>query len=692
MVERVANGRRDGIAVIALGGFRAPELPAATRAALDHALTATEGAEAVILSLGGLWRDLTPVTRPDRAAPDLRAIATRIEASPVPVVAVLSGPILGAAFDLALAAHYRIGDAKLRLGFPEVLAGRLPEGGGSQRLPRLLGADRALDMLVAGKTMAAETARSLGLLDDHVTGDLEAAAMVFARGLLSEGIGPRPTSARRDGFADPVEYELAISDRRATGTSGPNPVPARAIEAVEGALLLPFAAGLALEESLNDDLDRDDAARALAYMARAERKVADLPERGAGQARGIAAIGILGGGTMGASLAAEALRTGLPVVVVEREQGLMQATEARVRGIFARAVERGTMTAQDAQMRADLLVPTTALDGLADVDLVIEAVNEPYDRKARVLTQIGALVRSGVPVCLTSAQADIADLAQVYRRPSDVVGLHFAAPAHLARLAEICVAPDSSPDAVMTAVTFARRLGKIAVRSGPVPGRIGGSVLAALIHAADDMVGRGARPSQIDAAFVGWGMRMGPFQMMDLAGLDTPLLRAIRQPETRMAEEAPRAVAELVWEAMLERGWAGASRGKGYLKPGELADEPAVLSLFADARTQAGVPGREFSPTEIRRRGLAAMVNAGARLVETGAALRPSDVDVVAVHAHGLPRWRGGPMMAADLRGLVAVRKDMVAFAPDSPSLYAPVGLIEDLIKNGQRFADLSAV
>ncbi|MEZ5912434.1 MAG: 3-hydroxyacyl-CoA dehydrogenase NAD-binding domain-containing protein [Paracoccaceae bacterium] len=602
------------------------------------------------------------------------------------MIAALHGNALGGGFEVALAAHYRIALAGTRIGLPEVTLGILPGAGGTQRAPRLCGAATALQLMIGGAPISAEEAMGEGLIDGVVDADVGGAAIALARMLAEEGKGPRPTRDRREGFANPQRYEAAI--RKARGeTADPNlPAPSRIVDCIEAALLLPFEAGLAFERAAFDECVTSDTAAALRHAFFAERAVAKIPEAEAeAMALPVSSVGVVGGGLMGAGIAAALMAGGYDVHMVERDQDALVKGLERVSDLHDRAIARGKMTeaARDAQWQR--FKGHDRLEALADCDLVIEAVFEDFDVKAGLLRQLDGIAKPGALLATNTSYLDVDALAAVTSRPEAVLGLHFFSPAHVMKLLEVVVGEKTAPSAVLSGFVLAKRLGKTAVRAGVCDGFIGNRILAAYRTAADFMLEDGASPAQIDAAMRAFGMPLGPYQVLDLAGLDISWARRKRLASGR----DPQARYVAIGDRLCEAGRFGQKTGQGYYNYGadrKGSEAPEVLALIAAEREAKGIIPRAFEADEIQRRCLAAMVNEGARLYAEGIALRPSDIDVVMMLGYGYPRWRGGPMKTADLRGLLAIRNDLESFARDEPAFWAPAPILDELIKNGRRF------
>lgn len=619
--------------------------------------------------------------------PDLLAL---IETAPKPVVAAIHGSALGGGLELALSCHYRLAAEDARLGLPEVTLGLVPGAGGTQRLPRLAGARVALDLMLKGRPVSADEAAEAGIVDGVVEGDLESAALSFAQSLKDEGLGPRPTSEIAAGFADPADYLAAVAEAREAQRAGPLEAPRRVVDCVEAALLMPFETGMAYERAAFEDLVASPQSAALRHLFFAERRAARFPGLEGAEAREIRTVGVVGGGTMGSGIAVALLSGDYEVTLLERDEGALEAGVARIVDMLDGAVKRGRMSAAARDARLDRLRGALDYAALADCELVIEAVYEDLTAKQAVFAALDAVLPRGTILATNTSYLDVDLLAVGTSRAADVIGLHFFSPANLMRLIEIVVGAETAPATVATALALARRLGKIPVRAEVSDGFVANRMLVAYRKAADEMLEDGASVAEVDAAMRAFGFPLGPYQVADLAGLDISWSRRKRLAPTRDPGERYVAIGDLLCEA----GRYGQKNGRGYYayqKGSTVAvEDPEVTRIIELERKRKGIAPRAFTPSEIARRCLLAMVNEGARLLEEGVAQRPSDIDVAMVHGFAFPRWRGGPMKWADLAGLLLVRQDLQDLTPEDPALWAPAGLLTELVKNGQTFDSLN--
>jgi len=696
VTEPVRYSVDQDIALIAVDNPPVNALSQAVRAGLKAAMERfAADPQARIAVLYGLGRtfiagaDIKEFGKP-MAEPFLPDVIAAIEASDKPVIAALHGTALGGGLEVALGCHARVALATAKVGLPEVTLGILPGAGGTQRLPRLTGAEAALDLITSGRHVGAREAETLGIVDAVVEGDdvLEA-GRVFARGYLEGGAGLRHTGEIDPG-AKPEEVFASVraaTKKRARGQLS----PMVAIDAVEAAYDLPFADGMARERALFTELMNSDQRAGLIHAFFAERAVSKIPEAGTATARRVETIGVIGGGTMGSGIAVAALNSGLSVTLIERDAESVE----RARGIVSKLLDDGVRRGKLTETRRDALLSeafSTSTDyaALSDADLVIEAVFEDMDVKKQVFAKLDAVAKPGAILATNTSYLDVNEIAAATKRPQDVIGFHFFSPAHVMRLLEVVVADKTAADTVVTGFALAKRMKKVAVRAGVCDGFIGNRLLNTYRKAADYMVEDGASPYEIDKALVDFGFAMGPFAVGDLAGLDIAWAGRKRRAATRDPRERVVGFAD----RLCERGWFGQKTGRGFYLYEEGArrgtPDPEVIAIIEAERAEKGIAPRAFTHEEIIRRYMAAMVNEAARTVEEGIALRPLDVDVTMLMGYGFPRWRGGPMHYADAQGLDTILADLRRFAEEDAFFWEPAPLLVRLAEAGETFASLN--
>ncbi len=575
--------------------------------------------------------------------PGLPEVIDEMEASPKPVVAAVNGLALGGGLEVALGCHYRVvASSVTQLGLPEVKIGILPGAGGTQRLPRVIGVEPALDMITSGNFINAAAAAKSGLADQVPDGDVVAAAVAFARKLVAEGKGPRPASASRIEPSS-VPADLFEKKRQGLGRHPSGPMAARnCIAAVEAAVGSDYKTGVAREQALFAELAKSPYAKALQYAFFAERKSADIPDIGKDvKPRPVAKVGVVGAGTMGVGIALAVLLGGLPVVVVETRQEALDRGLARIRETIDAQVKRGRIKPEAAAERLAGLSGALDFQALADCDFLIEAVFEKMAVKKEVFARLDAVAKPGAILASNTSTLDVDEIATATDRPADVLGTHFFSPANVMRLLEIVRGAKTSKETLATAMALARRINKVGVVAGVCFGFIGNRMIEAYLEEAQAMMLEGASPADIDDAIEAWGLAMGPNAMMDLAGIDVGYL--IRREHT-FSDERLRLYR--VTDRISEMGRHGQKTGAGYYRyEGRTRiPDPEIVAMFsAEARAQQ-INQRTIPPDEIVERLLLRLANEGAFALEEGVALRASDIDTIYLTGYGFPAWRGGPM------------------------------------------------
>ncbi len=624
--------------------------------------------------------------------PALPEVCNAIEACTKPVVAAIHGPALGGGLEVAMSAHYRVATETAKLGLPEVQLGLLPGAGGTQRAPRLIGAQAALELMLSGRHVGAQEALRMGLIDHVATSDdVQAEGLAYVRHVLSEGGAVRRTRDQTEALADRPQQQAAIDAARADVARKRGLFsPARIVESVQAALDQPFDEGLRTERTLFEQCLASPQRAGLIHSFFAEREVLKAPETRAAKPRPIQAVGVIGGGTMGAGITVAMLDAGLQVTMLERDDTALAQGLARVGKVYDGLIARQRLTTEGKAAIMARLTGATDYSALAQADLVVEAVFEDMAVKHAVFKQLDAVCKPGAVLATNTSYLDINEIANAIFRPQDVIGLHFFSPANIMKLLEIVVPSQVSADVVATGFELARLLKKVPVRAGVCDGFIGNRILATYRTAADHMMEDGASPYDIDQMARAFGYPMGPYEVSDLAGGDIGWATRKRRAATR----DPKARYVHIADKLCERGWFGQKTGRGYyLYPNGARNgtpDPEVLAIVAEERAKAGITPRSFTADELQRRYLAAMINEGAKVVEEGIALRPLDVDVTLVHGYGFPRWRGGPMKYADMVGLPQILADIRAFAKEDPLFWQPAALLVKLVEDGRDFDSLN--
>lgn len=664
-------------------------------AAIEQAETDAQVEGVLLLGAGRAFlagSDIREFGRPPML-PSLPEVCNRIEACSKPVVAALHGAALGGGLEIAMSAHYRLAMPDAKLGLPEVQLGLLPGSGGTQRAPRLMGVEAAVDLMLSGRHMNAQEALSCGLIDRVGAGaDVLQAGLAYAQELLANHAPLRRTRDRDVPSRDKSAH-LAWLQKLRTDTEKKSRglfSPLKVIEAVQAGLELPFDQALQVERQLFLACIDSPQRAGLIHAFFAEREVLKVPEARAAQARSLNSVGVIGGGTMGAGIAVSILDAGLPVTMIERDGESIARGRAHVEKVYDALVAKGRMTGQDKAQVMRRFTTSLRYAALAEADLVIEAVFEDMAVKKAVFAELDRICKPNAVLATNTSYLDINEIATSISRPQDVVGLHFFSPANIMKLLEIVVPEKVSADVVATAFELARKLKKMPVRAGVCDGFIGNRILAVYRAAADHMMEDGATPYDIDQAVREFGYPMGPFQVADLAGGDIGWATRKRRAATR----DPKARYVQIADRICERGWFGQKTGRGYYLYPQGArtgvPDPEVLAIIDEERQRAGVTPRSLPSEEIMRRYLAAMINEGANVVHQGIALRPLDVDVTFVHGYGFPRHRGGPMKYADTYGLDKVLMDIREFAKQDPLFWQPSPLLVKLAEEGKNFDSLN--
>jgi 3-hydroxyacyl-CoA dehydrogenase len=615
--------------------------------------------------------------------PNLLEVEEVIEGSPKPVVAAIHGTALGGGLETALACHYRVAVPSARCGLPEVKLGILPGAGGTQRLPRLTGPEKALDMVTSGEPVGAPEAMALGIVDALVgEGALRDGALAFARKVVAEG---RPLRRVRDlndkveaarGRPEIFEAFRKANARRFRGFKAPD----YNIRCIEAAVNLPFHEGMAVERKLFEELVNGPQSAAQRYVFFAERqvwKIPDVPDDT--PTIPVRRVGIVGAGTMGGGIAMNFTNAGLPVTIVEARPEALDRGLAVVRRNFESTARKGRITAEDVERRMGLLSGSLDLASLADCDLVVEAVFENMALKKEVFAKLDGIAKPGAILATNTSYLDVNEIAAVTQRPEAVLGTHFFSPANVMRLLEVVRGGRTAKPVIATAMQLARRIGKVAVLVGVCHGFVGNRMLAERQREANRLVLEGAMPWDVDRVLYEFGFPMGPFAMSDLAGLDIGWQRETSRGET-------------VRDILCERDRRGQKTGAGFYDYDEnrtARPSAEVEQVILDLSARKGVARRAVGDQEILERCLYPMINEGAKILEEGIAQRASDIDIVWINGYGWPVYRGGPMYYGDQIGLRTVLDRMRAFEADLGAEFRPAALLERLVAEGRSYRDL---
>lgn len=611
----------------------------------------------------------------------------RVENCRKPVVMAIHGTAFGGGLELAMAGHYRLAVASAQVGQPEVKLGLIPGAGGTQRLPRLAGVAKAVEMCTEGNPVKAEQAARLGILDHIVQGDLVSDAIAFARQVA--GKPALRARERNQKLGDAAENAAILIAARETARKKQRNMiaPRAAIDAVEAATLLPFDEGIALERKLFNDCLFSDQSKALIHVFFGEREVARVPDIPKDTATiPVNSAAVVGAGTMGGGIAMVFANAGVPVLIKETDQAALDRGLATIYKNYANSVKRGRFTQQFADERIKLITPTLTYDDFSKVDMVVEAVFEGMALKKQVFAELDRACKPGTILASNTSTLNIDEIATSTSRPEFVIGTHFFSPANVMRLLEIVRGRAISKEVVATCMQLAKKLGKVGVLVGNCRGFVGNRMFHPYIREATFLVEEGASVEAVDKALYDLGMAMGPLATGDLAGLDVGWrirkeYRHLEKPGVRQAFAADR---------LCELGRYGQKTGAGWYKYDENRrpiSDPAVAELVRNWSGEAGIPQRAISPEEIVDRCVFALVNEGARILEEGYALRAVDIDVIYINGYGFPAYRGGPMWYADTVGLRRVYDRICEFERQHGELWTPAPLLKRLAESGRTFA-----
>lgn len=695
MSELVRLQRRDEIALIIADNPPVNALGQALRQGLLQTFQAAEAdpqVRAVVLVCEGstffAGADIKEFGKPP-VAPSLPEVIDVIEGCSKPSVAVIHGTALGGGLEVALGCHYRIARTDARVGLPEVKLGLLPGAGGTQRLPRLAGVAKALEMILGGAPVEAGEACEYHIVDELFEGDLMDAGLAYARRLLQEGRGVRRSGEQTRGLEGTDNAALIAARHAEVVKRSPGLFsPLRCIAAVEAATRLPLAEGLERERELFLECLNSPQRAALVHAFFAERqaaKIADLPVDTRPRETRTAAV--IGGGTMGVGIALCFANAGVPVKLLEVGNEALQRALQRARDTYATSVKRGSLSEAAMVQRLALIEGVTDYAALADVDLVVEAVFEDMAVKQQVFERLDAVCKPGAILASNTSSLDLNAIAAFTRRPEDVVGLHFFSPANVMRLLEVVRGARTSHEVLASAMAIGRKLKKVAVVVGVCDGFVGNRMLFQYGREAEFLLEEGATPQQVDAALRNFGMAMGPFAVRDLAGLD--IGQAIRKRQRAILP------AHLEFPTVADRlcaaGMLGQKTGIGYYRyePGNRTplENPELASMLAAASREKGIERRELDERYIVERTIYSLVNEGAKILEEGIAQRSSDIDLIYLNGYGFPAWRGGPMFYADSVGLDRVLATIRELHARCGEWWKPAPLLEKLAAEGRTFS-----
>ena len=692
MNDVVKLERHDVVAIVTVDSPPVNALSAAVRRGIFESIKAAAAdpeVQAIVLTCAGrtfvAGADITEFGKPPQS-PMLNDVIAEIENCGKPVIAAIHGTALGGGLEITLGCHFRVATKEAKLGLPEVKLGLLPGAGGTQRLPRAVGPELGVKMIVTGEPIGAAEALKNGLIEEIVEGPASGAE-AFARKVIAE---KRPLRVLRhdDSKLAAAKADRSIFTNAAAAANKKNRgmnAPLACAEAVSWTLDLPFDEALKKEREMFLKLVADDQSKAQRYAFFSEReaaKVQNIPE--GVKPRPVERVAIIGAGTMGGGIAMSFANAGIPVTLIETGEEQLKRGMGIMQKNYEATAARGGIPADAPAKRMGLINGVVGLENVKDADLIIEAVFETMAIKKEVFTALDAYAKPGAVLASNTSYLNIDEIAQVTKRPQDVLGMHFFSPANVMKLCEIVRADKTAPDALLTAVAVARKIAKVPAVVGVADGFVGNRMLAARSKQSEKLLFEGALPQQVDAVVTKFGMPMGPFAMGDLAGLDIG-----------WRSRKDRGITSPIADALCEAGRFGQKAGKGYYKyeAGSRAPvpDPEVEKLIDDTCKSLGLTRRIVSDEEILERMMYPMINEGARILEEKVASRPSDIDVIWLYGYGWPIYRGGPMFYADSVGLkhIAERLSFYAKQTNDPSL-EPSALLKRLADEGKTFASLA--
>jgi len=668
------------------------ELRSGIVAGLDQAAADPSVKAVVLLGAGKAFSggaDIREFNTPKALAePNLHTLIRAVEQSPKPVIAAIHGVAMGGGLELALGCHFRVAVAGAQIALPEVKLGLLPGAGGTQRLPRVVGVETALNMIVSGNPVPSEKLKGSALFDAFLEGELLPGAVAFAEKVIAE---KRPLKLVRDLKIDYPNAEAFFQFARNTATAVAKdyPAPRKCVDAIAAAVAKPFEEGLRAERDLFVELVQTDVSKALRHAFFAERaasKIPDVPEET--PTRPIRSAAVIGAGTMGGGIAMNFANAGIPVTVLEVKPEALEKGLAVVRKNYEGSAKKGRLTAAQVEERMGLIQPTMSYADVAQADIVVEAVFEDLKVKEAVFKKLDEVAKPGAILASNTSTLDLDKIAAFTRRPQDVIGTHFFSPANVMKLLEIVRGKATAKDVLATVMGLSKKLKKTGVVSGVCDGFIGNRMLEQYLRQALLLLEEGALPQQVDRALEKFGMAMGPFRMSDLAGNDVGWY--IRK---RRYAENPSLKPSRVADRICEMGRFGQKTGAGWYRyeagKRDAVPDPVVEELILAQSKEAGVARRKVGADEIVERCIFALVNEGAKILEEGIALRASDIDMVYLTGYGFPLYRGGPMLYADTVGLFSVVRTMARFAANpqgDPAFWKPAPLLARLAAEGKSF------
>ncbi len=695
----VSREHQDGVSVITISNPPVNALSTEVCEGIEEAVEAAETDIAVralvLMGSGGTFVAGADIRQLEElawergpGAPNIHELLRKIEDCAKPVVMAIHGSALGGGLELAMAGHFRLALKDARFGQPEVNLGIIPGAEGTQRLPRLAGIEKALEMCVSGKLITASEALEAGIIDAVVEGDLRSQAVEYARQKLRFHKSPDKTREKtaRLRSANSLYDAVRTAEEFARKVKRNQIAPLKAVEAIRAAATLPFKQGCERERQLFQECATSDQCRALIHGFFAERAVSKLPNLEKETAISpIGEVRVVGAGTMGRGIAIACANAGMHVVLQDCDQPALNSALSMIHKSYESSIKRGRLSQDSATEKIKRITPQVGHSGAGKADLVVEAVFEDMELKRSIFRELGEAVHPNCILASNTSTLSIDELAAVTKQPERVVGLHFFSPANVMRLLEIVRGRFTSTSTLATAISFAKSLSKVGVIVGNGPGFVGNRLMFPYMYEAQFLVEEGSTPQKVDQALREFGMAMGIFEVDDMAGLDV----AWRVRRELHQFSGPGERKPLVADALCERGFFGQKAGRGwysYGADGKPIADPDCLQLIRSLSLQSAIPQRKFTDSQIIERCLYGLINQGAMVLEEGLAMRASDIDVIYVNGYGFPAWRGGPMFYADTVGLPQIVERINSFEAELGSRWKVSPLLRQLAEAGETF------
>ncbi len=691
---------RGNVALLTIDNPPVNPLSSGVRAGLDEGVkkaVADDAVEAIVLTGAGrafiAGADISEFGG-EAKGPSLGDCLELMESTEKPIVAAINGTAFGGGLEVALCAGYRVAAPSAPVGLPEVKLGLLPGAGGTQRLPRLIGAEKALNFILTGNPCPAPEAKALGIVDEVIEGDIVDGAIAYARQLVADGKANRRVrdiTYKVEADRDNDEIFAAARKMAASRMKGQF-APEMIIQCVEAAVNSDnFDAGLAIERERFTQCLNHPQREAMIHIFFAEREVAKIPDIPKDtQVHNVQTAGVVGCGTMGGGITMCFANAGIPVTVLEMDDKALERGLGVIKRNYDIQASRGRMTTEEVDTRMGLITGTTNMEDLGQADVIVEAIYENIDVKVETFKKLDAVAKPGAMLASNTSYLDIDKMANATSRPELVCGMHFFSPANIMRLLEVVRGSTASKETIATAMQLGKRLNKIAVLAGNADGFIGNRMLSGYTRQAGEIILQGATPYQVDSVIQGFGMPMGPFQMADLVGLD--LGWRARKLNGVKPEDVP--ITARVADKLCELERFGQKNGRGYYiyPEGSRAGQPdpEVVEIVEQTSAELGITRREISDEEVLKRCFYPLINEGARILEEGIAIRPCDIDIVYINGYGFPATVGGPMFWADKQGLDNILADIKRFGEEyGTDRWTPAPLLEKLVAEGKNFSSL---